>query len=146
MMNPTLITRRRLLTAMALSPLLWQMRGAQAANIDPQRVVALEWLPAELLLALGVTPYGVADIPNYRLWVNEPALPASVIDVGLRTEPNLEPADADETVVYRLVGRLWPVARKAGAYRAWPWFHLQRRQTAAGDGPAFATGNGRPAG
>ncbi len=50
----------------------------------------LEWLPAELLLALGVTPYGVADIPNYRLWVNEPALHDSVIDVGLRTEPNLE--------------------------------------------------------
>ncbi len=90
MMNPTLITRRRLLIAMALSPLLWQMRGAQAADVDPQRVVALEWLPAELLLALGVTPYGVADIPNYRLWVNEPALPDSVIDVGLRTEPNLE--------------------------------------------------------
>ena len=43
-----------------------------------------------MLLALGVTPYGVADIPNYNLWVNEPALPASVIDVGLRTEPNLE--------------------------------------------------------
>ena len=90
MMNPTLITRRRLLIAMALSPLLWQMRGAQAADVDPQRVVALEWLPAELLLALGVTPYGVADIPNYRLWVNEPALHDSVIDVGLRTEPNLE--------------------------------------------------------
>ncbi|HGO4292588.1 TPA: Fe(3+)-hydroxamate ABC transporter substrate-binding protein FhuD, partial [Klebsiella quasipneumoniae subsp. similipneumoniae] len=30
MMTPTQITRRRLLTAMALSPLLWQMRGAQA--------------------------------------------------------------------------------------------------------------------
>ncbi|GHK54142.1 hypothetical protein KPZU09_38780 [Klebsiella pneumoniae] len=40
MMNPTLITRRRLLIAMALSPLLWQMRGAQAADVDPQRVVA----------------------------------------------------------------------------------------------------------
>lgn len=66
------------------------MRGAQAASFDPQRIVALEWLPAELLLALGVTPYGVADIPNYNLWVNEPALPSSVIDVGLRTEPNLE--------------------------------------------------------
>jgi iron complex transport system substrate-binding protein len=75
---------------MALSPLLWQMRGAQAADVDPQRIVALEWLPVELLLALGVTPYGVADIPNYNLWVNEPALPDSVIDVGLRTEPNLE--------------------------------------------------------
>ena len=40
-------------------------------------------------MALGVTPYGVR-YPNYRLWVNEPALPDSVIDVRLRTEPNLE--------------------------------------------------------
>ncbi len=45
MMNPTLITRRRLLIAMALSPLLWQMRGAQAADVDPQRVVALGGCP-----------------------------------------------------------------------------------------------------
>ncbi|MCW8350836.1 Fe(3+)-hydroxamate ABC transporter substrate-binding protein FhuD [Citrobacter portucalensis] len=84
------ITRRRLLTAMALSPLLWRMNTAHAAAVDPQRIVALEWLPVELLLALGITPYGIADIPNYKLWVNEPPLPDSVIDVGLRTEPNLE--------------------------------------------------------
>ncbi|WP_407208820.1 Fe(3+)-hydroxamate ABC transporter substrate-binding protein FhuD [Citrobacter sedlakii] len=84
------LTRRRLLTAMALSPLIWQMSQARAASVDPHRIVALEWLPVELLLALGITPYGVADIPNYRLWVNEPPLPASVIDIGLRTEPNLE--------------------------------------------------------
>lgn len=84
------LTRRRLLTAMALSPLLWQMNMAQAAAIDPRRIVALEWLPVELLLALGITPYGVADVPNYKLWVSEPPLPDSVIDVGLRTEPNLE--------------------------------------------------------
>ncbi|MFG6653480.1 Fe(3+)-hydroxamate ABC transporter substrate-binding protein FhuD [Scandinavium sp. M-37] len=90
-MNDSLpISRRRLLTAMALSPLLWQMNSARAATVDLTRIVALEWLPVELLLALGITPYGVADIPNYTLWVNEPALPASVIDVGLRTEPNLE--------------------------------------------------------
>ncbi|XUA18550.1 Fe(3+)-hydroxamate ABC transporter substrate-binding protein FhuD [Citrobacter sp. OP27] len=90
-MNDSLsISRRRLLTAMALSPLLWQMKSVHAATVDPHRIVALEWLPVELLLALGVTPYGVADIPNYNLWVNEAALPASVIDVGLRTEPNLE--------------------------------------------------------
>lgn len=38
----------------------------------------------------GNHPYGVADVPNYRLWVNQPPLPDSVIDVGLRTEPNLE--------------------------------------------------------
>ncbi|WP_044182370.1 Fe(3+)-hydroxamate ABC transporter substrate-binding protein FhuD [Phytobacter massiliensis] len=85
-----MISRRRLLTVMALSPLLWKMNTARAAAIDTQRIVALEWLPVELLLALGITPYGVADIPNYSQWVNEPALPPGVIDVGLRTEPNLE--------------------------------------------------------
>ncbi|WP_130100139.1 Fe(3+)-hydroxamate ABC transporter substrate-binding protein FhuD [Siccibacter turicensis] len=84
------LTRRRLLTAMALSPLLWHAAKSKAASVDPHRIVALEWLPVELLLALGVTPYGVADVPNYKLWVNEPALPDGVIDVGLRTEPNLE--------------------------------------------------------
>ncbi len=84
------INRRRLLAAMALSPLLWRAGVARAAAPDLRRIVALEWLPVELLLALGVMPYGVADVPNYRLWVNEPALADSVIDVGLRTEPNLE--------------------------------------------------------
>ena len=90
MTDSNLINRRRFLAAMALSPLLWQMQKAQAAPVNAERIVALEWLPVELMLALGVTPYGVADIPNYRMWVKEPVLPDSVIDVGLRTEPNLE--------------------------------------------------------
>ena len=111
-----LISRRRLLTAMALSPLLWQMNTAHAAAIDPNRIVALEWLPVELLLALGIVPYGVADTINYRLWVSEPPLPDSVIDVGLRTEPTL--ADRNETIVYGLVGRIWPFTRNAGSYCA----------------------------
>ena len=93
-----LISRRRLLTAMALSPLLWQMNTAHAAVIDPNRIVALEWLPVELLLALGIVPYGVADTINYRLWVSEPPLP--------------------ETVVYGLVCRIWPFTRNAGTYCA----------------------------
>ncbi|AHM75684.2 iron-hydroxamate transporter substrate-binding subunit [Yersinia hibernica] len=90
-MSPGL-TRRRLLTALALSPLLYSLPAgaANSLKIDSSRVVALEWLPVELLLALGVVPYGVADTHNYRLWVEEPALPASVIDIGQRTEPNLE--------------------------------------------------------
>lgn len=84
--------RRRLLTALALSPLLLSLPGwaQNSGKIDVSRVVTLEWLPTELLLALGVTPYGVADTHNYRLWVEDPKLPASVIDVGQRTEPNLE--------------------------------------------------------
>jgi hypothetical protein len=70
--------------------LLWQMRGAQAAQrrsaaycgagVAAGRTAAGAWRDA---LRRG-------RYPNYNLWVNEPALPDSVIDVGLRTEPNLE--------------------------------------------------------
>ncbi|MEL4015772.1 Fe(3+)-hydroxamate ABC transporter substrate-binding protein FhuD [Dryocola clanedunensis] len=84
------VSRRQLLTALALSPLLLKAGFAQAAPVDASRVVALEWLPVELLLALGVTPMAMADKLNYHAWVGEPKLPDGVIDVGLRTEPNLE--------------------------------------------------------
>lgn len=76
--------------AMALSPLLWRMNTAYAMVVNPQRIVVLEWLPVELLLALGITPYGIAGTPNHKLWVSEPPLPDSVIDVRLCMEPNLE--------------------------------------------------------
>ncbi len=83
--------RRRLLMALALSPLLGSLPGRAAdAPPDIARVAALEWLPIELLLALGVTPLAVADVHNYNLWVAEPKLPTTVADVGQRTEPNLE--------------------------------------------------------
>jgi len=81
--------RRRLLTAMALSPVLLNL-PARAGLPDPRRVVVLEWRPVELLMALGVAPMGVAEIHNYQLWVGKPDLPANTVDVGLRTEPNLE--------------------------------------------------------
>ncbi len=81
--------RRRLLMAMALSPLIPSF-PSPAAQPDSDRVIALEWLPTELLLALGVNPLGVADVHNYNVWVGQPPLPAGVVDVGLRTEPNLE--------------------------------------------------------
>ena len=83
------ITRRRLLAAMAISPLLWQ-QTLRAETLDSRRIVALEWLPIELMMALGVVPMAAAELFNYRDWVGKPELPASVIDVGLRTEPNLE--------------------------------------------------------
>ena len=128
-----LISRRRLLTAMALSPLLWQMNTAHAAAIDPNRIVALEWLPVELLLALGIVPYGVADTINYRLWVSEPPLPDSVIDVGLRTEPNLElltemkPSFMVWSAGYALHQKCWLVLRRVAdltsvtANSRWRW-------------------------
>lgn len=87
---PPLLTRRRLLAALALSPVLFNLPSALATLPDSRRIIALEWLPIELLMALGITPMAAADLPNYQVWVNEPKLPDSVIDVGLRTEPNLE--------------------------------------------------------
>ncbi|MGA7510370.1 MAG: Fe(3+)-hydroxamate ABC transporter substrate-binding protein FhuD [Erwinia billingiae] len=86
---PDLI-RRRLLMAMALSPLMPALRTQAAASVDTQRIISLEWRPTELLMALGVPPMGAAELYNYGLWVGEPALPASTVDVGLRTEPNIE--------------------------------------------------------
>ncbi|MCS7459176.1 iron-siderophore ABC transporter substrate-binding protein [Paenibacillus doosanensis] len=56
-----------------------------------KRVVALDWSYVEFLLAVGVQPAGVADIKGYKTWVNIPTqLDASVVDVGVRTEPSLE--------------------------------------------------------
>lgn len=57
----------------------------------PERVVALEWLYAEDVLALGIQPVGIADIENMNKWVNIPVeIGADVMDVGSRQEPNLE--------------------------------------------------------
>ncbi|MDZ7279445.1 Fe(3+)-hydroxamate ABC transporter substrate-binding protein FhuD [Pantoea eucrina] len=83
------LSRRRLLTALALTPLM-QVAPLRAAVPDATRILAMEWLPVELLMALGVAPLGVADTRNYRIWVGDPVLPASTVDLGLRTEPNLE--------------------------------------------------------
>ncbi|TCL07487.1 MULTISPECIES: Fe(3+)-hydroxamate ABC transporter substrate-binding protein FhuD [Sodalis] len=81
--------RRRLLAALLLAPLL-PGGLARAAAPAANRIIALEWLPLEMLFALGITPLAAADTHDYRLWVREPALPAGVIDVGQRAEPNLE--------------------------------------------------------
>lgn len=58
----------------------------------PKRIVVLEWVYAEDLLALGVQPVGVADIKGMNDWVNlkDVKLAGSVVDVGTRQEPNLE--------------------------------------------------------
>lgn len=56
----------------------------------PERIVALNWWLVEHLLALGLTPVGVADAEGYREWVAEPPLPDAVKSVGARQSPNLE--------------------------------------------------------
>lgn len=83
------LSRRDLLLALAGVSVGTLLPGGQAVAAE-QRIVALEWLTVELLLALGIQPLGVADIRNYRHWVSWPALAKETIELGLRTEPNLE--------------------------------------------------------
>lgn len=43
-----------------------------------------------MLLSLGIAPLGMPEIRAYRDWVAEPAPPAGTVDIGIKTEPNLE--------------------------------------------------------
>lgn len=65
-------------------------QGPKTFTKTPTRVIALNWGATEELIALGVTPVGVADIDGYRTWVERPALPAGITDVGRRAEPSME--------------------------------------------------------
>jgi ferric hydroxamate transport system substrate-binding protein len=65
--------------------------GEVTFDRTPERVVVLEWVYAEDVLALGVQPVGMSDIEGYNAWVNIDAeLSDDVTDVGTRQEPNLE--------------------------------------------------------
>ena len=67
--------------------------AAQAVDTPQQhqtkKVISLSWSATEALLALGVTPVGVADPNGYSEWVNSPPLPNDVRNIGTRAEPNL---------------------------------------------------------
>ncbi|NWO09378.1 ABC transporter substrate-binding protein [Chromohalobacter salexigens] len=81
-------TLRFHLLALALLVLLAGPHTASAA--DTPRIATVDWTIAETLLALGVTPVGVAQTDAYREWVGAPMLPAEVADIGLRAQPNRE--------------------------------------------------------
>ncbi|HEX6443776.1 MAG TPA: iron-siderophore ABC transporter substrate-binding protein [Streptosporangiales bacterium] len=65
-------------------------RGPQHLAHPAERVVVLQWSYAEDLLAVGVTPVGVAQVKEYDTWVKAAPLPAGVKDVGLRQQPSLD--------------------------------------------------------
>jgi len=65
--------------------------GETKLDKPAKKVVVLEWVYSEDLLALGVQPVGMADIKNYNKWVNTKTKPSKdVVDVGTRQQPNLE--------------------------------------------------------
>lgn len=78
-----------LLTAPALADTWQHERGTLSLDQPPQRVVALNWAATEALLLLGITPVGVADKEYYKVWVQDPAMPDNVANVGTRNSPSL---------------------------------------------------------
>lgn len=62
----------------------------KAAASPPQRIVAMDFGLTEMLLTLGVTPLAVSVPDWYRRTNVAPPLPASVRDIGLLYQPNLE--------------------------------------------------------
>lgn len=79
---------RHLALSMAVG--LWLSVCAVNLAYATPRIAATNWSVAETLIALGVTPYAVADIPSYNDWVQSPRIPPETLDMGLRDQPNLE--------------------------------------------------------
>lgn len=55
-----------------------------------ERVVALEWAEAEMLLTLGADLVGVADPKGFATWNSAEPLPESAEDVGMRAEASVD--------------------------------------------------------
>lgn len=63
---------------------------ATRAQAGATRVVSLELQLTEILISLGAPPVAAADNALFRRLVAQPALPASVADLGPLQQPNLE--------------------------------------------------------
>lgn len=73
-----------------LAALALLIAAVPALAASAPRVITLDWTLAETLVALGAPPVGAAQLDAYDKWVGTAALPESVIELGLRTQPNLE--------------------------------------------------------
>lgn len=65
------------------------MAGSEVSQ-DKLRVMSIDWSQTETMIALGVTPVASAQQSDYHDWVRSPKIPDETVDVGLRTQPNLE--------------------------------------------------------
>ncbi|WP_323118328.1 ABC transporter substrate-binding protein [Burkholderia alba] len=74
---------------LAANPTVSQFSRAMPAR--PKRIVVLEFMFAEDLAALGITPVGVVDAAYYAGWIGyDAARFAGVPEMGTRQEPSLE--------------------------------------------------------
>ena len=81
MMRPVTLYRP-LIGLLLCLPLL-----VQAQNL---KIISSDWAIVETLVAMGHAPIGVGDKRAYQRWVAQPTLPTATVDIGLRSQPNLE--------------------------------------------------------
>lgn len=65
------------------------MLKAQAITTPP-RIITTDWAIAETLLMIDAPLVGIGDLKQYDNWVVYPKASDNVIDLGLRTQPNME--------------------------------------------------------
>lgn len=83
--------RTRLLHHLPVFLIFWGLALFSALSSGaPPQWATLDWTLAETLIALDAPLSGVAQIDAYHAWVGEPRVPETVVDLGLRTQPNLE--------------------------------------------------------
>ncbi|WP_322102148.1 ABC transporter substrate-binding protein [Paraburkholderia sp. J41] len=82
------MNRRAMLAALLGGTFL--AAGGRARAAAPRRVIVLDWGLAELTLAIGVVPVGMANTPGFRRNFTACPVPDSVVDLGLMFQPNME--------------------------------------------------------
>lgn len=85
------LSRRQMLAGAGAAAAIAAVPFAPAlAETAPLRVVSLDYGITTTLIELGRPPVGAASAAIWDRWVREPALPASVVDVGTDLVVNLE--------------------------------------------------------
>jgi len=64
--------------------------AGDAPAATPRRVVVLDWGLTEMVLSIGVVPVGIANTRDFRRNFTACDVPASVVDLGLMFQPNME--------------------------------------------------------
>ena len=86
------LSPRRLLTLAAGGLLAGRAAGrpAFAAGADRPRLAAIDWAMLETAVAIGHMPVAACELIRFRADAVTPAIPAGVVDLGLRGAPNFE--------------------------------------------------------
>jgi ABC-type Fe3+-hydroxamate transport system substrate-binding protein len=64
--------------------------AGDAPAATPRRIVVLDWGLTEMVLSIGVVPVGIANTRDFRRNFTACDVPASVVDLGLMFQPNME--------------------------------------------------------